>query len=136
MTLETVFDCAAGIATALLLYTGFTSSLSAASAAQLEPRTIDITAKRFEFEPSHIDIDEGETVRLIVRSADGMHGLSIKKLKVAEDIPRGGDPVTIEFTATAPGEYEILCTEYCGKGHSAMRGLLVVRARSTKGAPR
>jgi cytochrome c oxidase subunit 2 len=30
------------------------------------------------------------------------------------------------FTATKPGKYQILCTEYCGAGHSIMRGEVIV----------
>jgi cytochrome c oxidase subunit 2 len=86
-------------------------------------------AKRFEFEPSRIEVTEGQTVRILVRSADGLHGFGIKKFKVSEEVPRGGQPVSIEFTATAIGEFEILCSEYCGKGHEGMKGKLVVRAR-------
>ena len=101
---------------------------SRASAAEL--REIPITATRFAFEPSRVEVMEGETVRLIVSSADGVHGIGIKKFKVSKVIPRGGKPVVIEFTATAPGEYEIVCSEYCGEGHEKMKGVLVVSARS------
>jgi cytochrome c oxidase subunit 2 len=94
------------------------------------PRVVDVTVRKFAFEPSRIEVTEGETVRLVVRSADGVHGIGIKKFKVSEQVPRGGDPVTIEFTANAVGEFEILCSEYCGKGHEEMTARLVVRARS------
>jgi heme/copper-type cytochrome/quinol oxidase subunit 2 len=59
-----------------------------------------------------------------------VHGLSIKKLKVNKMIPRGGQPVTIDFVAAAPGTYEILCSEECGEGHESMAGTLVVHAKA------
>jgi len=93
------------------------------------PRVIDIVAKRFAFEPARIDVGEGEHVRLVVASADGVHGFQIKKFKVAKIIPRGGKPVTIEFVAGAAGEYPIVCTEHCGEGHENMKGLLSVTVR-------
>ncbi len=97
------------------------------------PKVFEILAKRFEFEPSRIEVDEGDHVRLLVRSADGVHGVSIKKLKVSEKVPRKSDPkgdtVTIDFVASAAGTYEILCAEYCGEGHDDMKGTLVVRAK-------
>ena len=34
-----------------------------------------------------------------MRSADGVHGVEIKKFKVKKEIPRGAAPVMIEFTA-------------------------------------
>lgn len=128
MNLNTAFDCMAGFGTALLLLAGVSGS-PAPARSQTSPRVVEVVAKRYEFEPARIEVTEGETVRILVKSADGLHGFGIKKLKVAEEVPRGGQPVTIEFTATAVGEFDILCSEYCGKGHEAMKGKLVVRAR-------
>jgi cytochrome c oxidase subunit 2 len=67
-------------------------------------------------------------VRLVVASADGVHGIEIKKFKVNKKVPRGGE-AAIEFVASAVGEFRILCSEYCGEGHDAMKGMLVVVAR-------
>src|SRR6185295_2769358 len=73
-----------------------------------EPRVIEVTAQRFSFEPAEIEATVGERVRLVVRSADGVHGLEIKKLKIKKEVPRGGEPVTIDFTATTEGTFPIL----------------------------
>ena len=92
----------------------------------------EVVARRFAFEPATIDVVEGDTVRLLVRSADGPHGVEIKAFKVKKAVPRakpGDSPVTIEFVAAAAGEYPILCSEYCGNGHKDMTGMLVVRAK-------
>jgi cytochrome c oxidase subunit II len=59
-----------------------------------------------------------------------VHGVEIKKFKVNKVVPRGGDPVTIDFTASAPGTYPILCSEFCGDGHEEMTGSLVVQAKA------
>jgi cytochrome c oxidase subunit II len=93
------------------------------------PREIDVVAERFAFEPARIEVTAGERVRLLVRSADGVHGIKIKRFRVNKEVPRGGKPVAIEFTASAAGTYEILCSEYCGDGHEAMTGTLVVQAK-------
>jgi cytochrome c oxidase subunit 2 len=93
-----------------------------------EPRVIDVVARRFAFEPAVIEATVGERLRLVMRSADGVHGLEIKKFKVKKEIPRGTTPVTIEFTAAEEGRFPILCSEYCGDEHDAMTGMLVVRA--------
>jgi cytochrome c oxidase subunit 2 len=100
-----------------------------------EPRppqavTIEMTAKRFAFVPDRIEVVEGDEVTLAVRSADGTHGIEIKKLKVKQEIPRGGSVVTLAFTAPAPGNYEIACSEYCGRGHDDMKATLVVKPRT------
>lgn len=99
------------------------------SVVQGEPRTIEVTATRFAFEPSRIEVAEGERITLVVTSGDGVHGVEIKKFKVNKKIPRGGKPVTIEFVASAAGEFPILCSEYCGEGHEDMKGTLVVSAK-------
>jgi len=95
-------------------------------------RTIEVIVKRFGFEPARIEVTEGERVKLVVKSADGVHGVEVKKFKVNKKIPRGGEPVTIEFVASAAGEYPILCSEYCGEGHEDMKGMLVVAAKAPK----
>ena len=100
-----------------------------AAQAAPEPRTIEVVARRFAFEPAEIQVSVGERVRLLVRSADGLHGIEIKKVKVAKEIPRGTKPVAIEFTAEEAGRYPILCSEFCGDGHDDMKGTLVVLAK-------
>ena len=129
-------DSVAAAGTALLLGAAAMShhqdpaaaSAPTSTAAQ-EERTIEVVAKRFSFEPSRIEVKEGERIKLIVKSDDGVHGVEIKKFKVSKKVPRGGEPVEIAFVASAPGEYPILCSEYCGNGHDDMKGTLVVGAK-------
>ena len=105
---------------------------SAQQAVVAEPKVFEVVARRFSFEPATIEVMEGDTVRLLVRSADGPHGVEIKAFKVKKAVPRakpGDSAVTIEFVASAAGEYPILCSEYCGNGHKDMTGTLVVRAK-------
>ena len=106
---------------------------AASSSAQPQadgPRVIEVVAKRYVFEPAQIDVTEGERVRILVKSGDGLHGFEIKKFKVSKEIPRGSDPVAIEFTATEAGTFPILCSVFCGDGHNDMKGTLVVTARA------
>ncbi len=113
---------------ALFAVIAFSSADIHSSAQSDEPRVIDITAHRFAFEPAAIEATVGERLQLVVRSADGVHGFEIKKLKIKKEVPRGGEPVTIDFTATTEGTFPILCSEYCGKGHNDMTGMLIVRS--------
>ena len=93
------------------------------------PRVIEVVAKRFEFEPARVEVSEGERIRLMVKSADGPHGIAIKKFKISKTIKRGDQPIAIDFTATAAGEFPIVCSEFCGEGHDDMKGMLVVRVK-------
>lgn len=92
--------------------------------------TVEMTAKRFAFLPEQVEVVEGDEVTINVRSADGTHGIEIEKLKVKKAIPRGGEVVTLSFTAPAPGRYVIKCSEYCGRGHDDMKSVVVVAART------
>lgn len=106
------------------------AGMPAAQPATAAPRTIEVTAGEYKFEPGVIEVAEGERVVLKARVTDGKkHGLAIKEMGVKADIPKTGDPVSIEFVAGKPGTYTIACSVYCGKGHSRMKGRLVVTAR-------
>jgi cytochrome c oxidase subunit 2 len=101
--------------------------------AESEPKVFEVVARRFVFEPATIEVTEGDRVRLVVRSADGPHGVEIKAFKVKKAVPRakpGDAPIIIEFVAATAGEFPILCSEYCGNGHKDMTGTLVVKAKS------
>jgi cytochrome c oxidase subunit 2 len=93
-----------------------------------EPRVIEVIARRFMFEPSQIEAIKGKRLRIIVHSGDGLHGFEIKKFKVSKEIARGGKPVVIEFTPDEAGRFPIMCSLFCGKGHSDMKGALIVTA--------
>ncbi len=89
-------------------------------------KTFEVVAQRFSYTPDRLEVTRGDHVRLTVRSADGKHGLAIKKLKLDVVVPKGGQPVVLEFDADQAGSFPITCSEYCGRGHSQMKGLLVV----------
>ena len=92
-------------------------------------RTFEITASRYRFEPSVLEVTEGDHVILTLRSGDTTHGLSIPELKVKAVVPKGGAPVTVEFMASKAGTFPFACSEYCGSGHRQMKGRLVVAER-------
>lgn len=58
-------------------------------------------------------------VKLNLVSEDVNHSLFIPAFRVKEDVVPGYDNF-LWFTPTYIGDYEILCTEYCGLLHSAM----------------
>lgn len=102
------------------------SSSDGGGAAAQQPRTIEITAERFFFVPNHVEVTQGERLRLVLRSRDVTHGFAIKELGLDVELPHGGEAVTVEFVAPAPGRYQFACTIYCGLGHSGMTGTLTV----------
>jgi cytochrome c oxidase subunit II len=91
-------------------------------------KTIDVTASRFQFEPATISVAQGDNIRLRLHSADRSHAFAIKAFRVKALIPNGGETVTVEFIADQAGTFAFTCSEYCGTGHSQMKGTLVVQA--------
>ncbi len=85
-----------------------------------------IEAKQFEFVPSTITVNEGDTVRLVVTSKDVEHGLGIPEFDVSVKVD-AGKTETIEFVADKKGAYSMNCNVFCGSGHSGMKGALIVK---------
>jgi cytochrome c oxidase subunit 2 len=129
-----VLDAASGLLVTVLALQALQQAAS--SAPQAETRDFAVVAQRYEFIPDRIEVDQGDHVRIAVRSADGTHGFSIRGYGVREEVPRTGEALIVEFDATRAGAFEITCSEYCGRGHSAMRALLVVRPASERGKAR
>ncbi len=93
--------------------------------AEEEPRTVEITAKRFEFVPSTLTLKRGETVLLRVKSEDVIHGLFSREFKLYADLEPGK---TQEFTVTPEnaGKFAAICHHFCGAGHANMRLTVIV----------
>lgn len=85
-----------------------------------------LTAKQFEFSPSTITVNEGDTVRLTITSQDVTHGFSIPDFGINETL-KAGETVEVEFVADKAGTYSFACSIVCGSGHSGMKGTLVVQ---------
>lgn len=90
-----------------------------------DARVIEITAKRFEFQPSQITVRQGERVVLHVKSLDVVHGFYQKALGIDATIAPSKTTV-VPFTAKAPGRYVTICDHFCGSGHGNMKMTIVV----------
>ena len=101
------------------------SMLSMPSPTRADVHEVQVLAKKFTFEPAIVQVVAGEPVRLVFRSDDGVHGFAIHDLNIDVQIPRGGAPVTVEFTAPRAGRYEVACSAFCGSGHGQMKAALV-----------
>ena len=90
-----------------------------------EPRVVAITAKRFEFVPSTINLKKGETVKLVVTSEDVTHGLFLRGLKIDTDLTPG-ETQQITVTPQTAGTFTAICHQFCGTGHGGMKLTVVV----------
>jgi len=67
-------------------------------------------------------------VHLLMHSKDVGHSFYVPELRVQQDFVPGLD-VSIHFTATKVGKYEIVCTQLCGLGHYNMKAYLEVKSQ-------
>jgi cytochrome c oxidase subunit 2 len=70
-------------------------------------------------------VPAGRNVRLLMTSRDVIHSFYVPEFRVKKDVLPGRYS-QIWFNATTPGRYQILCAEFCGAGHSIMRGEVIV----------
>jgi cytochrome c oxidase subunit 2 len=112
----------------VLVVAGAMSAVSGAGpvSSGAEVKTFEVTASRFRFEPATIRVAQGDAVQLRLHSADRSHAFAIKAFRVKTLIPRGGETVAVQFIADRAGTFAFTCADYCGTGHSAMKGELVV----------
>jgi cytochrome c oxidase subunit 2 len=89
------------------------------------PRVVEITAKRFEFNPKQITLKRGEPVTIRLVSSDRAHGLLVKPLGLDLDAD-DGKPAQITITPTAAGTFPAICDHYCGSGHGNMKMTVIV----------
>src|SRR5580698_2799148 len=83
----------------VLVTTGLSSPMARAEAA---PQRIEITAKRFEFEPGEITVKKGQPVVLVLKDLDASHGLRIRDLNVDVKVSKGGT-AEAQFTPDKTG---------------------------------
>ncbi len=67
----------------------------------------------------------GRPVRLLMTSQDVIHSFFVPEFRIKRDVIPGRY-TQVWFNATMPGEYQVLCSQYCGAGHSIMRAEVVV----------
>ena len=90
-----------------------------------ETKTFQITAKKYNFIPGTIKVNQGDKVILQITAADTEHGFGIGAMNINQALPQGKTE-TIEFVADKKGEFTIRCTKFCGWGHFFMTGKLIV----------
>jgi len=90
------------------------------------PQKITVTAKKYEFAPSTIEVKAGQPVEITFQSEDTKHGFECKALGIEKVVFEKDKPETVTCTPEKPGTYEFKCAKFCGMGHSKMKGQIVV----------
>ena len=96
-----------------------------------------VVAQQFIFRPGTtepIRLPAGSRVTFYITSPDVIHGFGLAGTNLnTMVIPGQVSRVTVEFDE--PGDYGIVCNEYCGTGHHSMEGKIVVVPESQYEGP-
>jgi cytochrome c oxidase subunit II len=85
-----------------------------------------LQAMQFQFRPV-LQLQQGQTYRLLVSSTDVQHGLSLQKMGTSYNFQVLPDYLyVIRITPEETGEFSLVCNEFCGLGHHIMTGRIVV----------
>lgn len=92
---------------------------------QPSPSVVEVSAKRFEFNPKEVHLRAGEPVTIRLVASDHPHGLMVKELSLDldADIDR---PDSVTITPARAGTFHAICDHYCGSGHGNMRMTFIV----------
>lgn len=90
-----------------------------------EEYEVYVVAATFVFQPRTIEVPADREITFYITSRDVIHSFSIVGTNTnAMIIPGEITSMTIEFDE--PGEYGLICNEYCGEFHHTMEGLIQV----------
>lgn len=104
-------------------------------------QVINMTAKKYEFDPAAIHVKQGTKVQLKITATDHAHGMKIQEFPEGDKTMKAGlvfssgngcskiekgQTATVEFVAQAAGTYPFRCCVDCGWHHRAMKGEVVV----------
>lgn len=98
---------------------------------EIAPGHYEVTmlAQIWSYAPNEIRIPAGSTLHFRATSKDVVHGLFIPNTNVNVMVLPGQITHT-EARFDRPGEYPIVCHEYCGIAHHTMWGKVIVEKRS------
>jgi len=105
-----------------------------AAAAARPDVVIHATGHQWFWEMDRDTVQPGQLVEFQVTSADVNHGFALyehdKSRIIVQTQAMPGYTNKLRVRFQEPGDYEVLCLEYCGLAHHAMRTVIKVRAGS------
>lgn len=88
-----------------------------------------VVAFQYGFNPDPIVVPEDSRVTFYVTAEDVIHGFQVVGTN-ANTMVVPGEVAEITVEVDEPGEYGVICNEYCGAGHHVMEGKLEVVSQS------
>jgi heme/copper-type cytochrome/quinol oxidase subunit 2 len=89
---------------------------------------IVVTAKRYEYAPSRIEVAANDVLKITLVAEDIPHTFTIDEYRISKRAAPGR-PVTFEFRADKTGTFPFYCSLTIDEGCREMRGELVVTPR-------
>jgi plastocyanin len=99
--------------------------VSAEAAPQTPHHEFSVTARRYAFEPVHLEVHSGDLVKITLRSEDIAHSFVVDAYRISKRVSAGG-MVTFEFLADRAGTFPFYCNLTMEEGCREMKGQLVV----------
>ena len=96
------------------------------AAAAQTTKEVEMTAKKYEFFPSTVDVQAGTKIIFQIKALDREHGFEIENVKDSCVKIKKGETATVEYVAEKPGTVEFKCCVRCGFGHGRMKGKIVI----------
>ena len=92
-----------------------------------------MVALMFAFAPNEVRVPAGRPIRFRLTSADVTHGFMIAGTNANTMLMPG---YISQFTTVfpEPGDYLVVCHEFCGNGHHVMSGRIIVEESKCHGA--
>lgn len=89
----------------------------------------DDVESRDDIVTGELAIPINHEVHLLMHAKDVGHSFYVPALRIQQDFVPGLD-LSLHFTATKVGKYEIVCTQLCGLGHYNMKAYLTVLSQN------
>lgn len=86
---------------------------------------VHVVAKMWAFDPAEVRLPPGSDVDVYLSALDVTHGMYIENTNVnLMAVPGSVNSARVKFDR--PGEYRVICHEYCGAGHHFMMGKFII----------
>ena len=121
----------AGLAVTVLTLTPWPiAAYAERSAAAAPAKRIDVVGHQWRWELSSNEVPVGKPVEFSLTAADVNHGFAIYKARqrlIGQVQAMPGFTNRLVVTFDEPGEYEVLCLEFCGVAHHRMVATITAR---------
>lgn len=81
--------------------------------------TVEVEGGMFYFKPNEIRVTQGEPVKIVLKSVEGMHNFVVDELNVSTEQIQANNTTEVTFTPEKSGTFEF----YCGVGNHRAMGM-------------